>query len=303
MAARMRLIRINRQIRNDVTGFLYVLPFMAGFLAWRIYPMVYSLWLMFQKWDLITPPKYIGLANFQRLLVDPLAIISLKNTAYYTFLGVPIHLILALLLALALNVNIRGQAVYRTIFYLPAITPAVASAVIWTQMFHTEFGIINNFLANFGVQPIKWLWEPALAKPAFILMGCWSIGPQMVIFLAGLQGIPEVLYEAAAIDGAGGWEKFYRITVPMLSPVVFFNLVMGIIGSFQIFTAAFIMTQGGPQNATLFTVLYIYRRAFLDFQMGYSSVIAWLLAIIILFFTYIQFRAGRYWVYYEYGRA
>ncbi|MBC7077246.1 MAG: sugar ABC transporter permease, partial [Synergistales bacterium] len=210
MAARMRLIRINRQIRNDVTGFLYVLPFMAGFLAWRIYPMVYSLWLMFQKWDLITPPKYIGLANFQRLLVDPLAIISLKNTAYYTFLGVPIHLILALLLALALNVNIRGQAVYRTIFYLPAITPAVASAVIWTQMFHTEFGIINNFLANFGVQPIKWLWEPALAKPAFILMGCWSIGPQMVIFLAGLQGIPEVLYEAAAIDGAGGWEKFYR---------------------------------------------------------------------------------------------
>jgi len=212
---------------------------------------------------------------------------------------VPLNLALALLLALILNIDLRGKSVYRTIFYLPSVTPAVASAVIWLQIFHAEFGILNGFLANFGVPPIKWLWDPDLAKPALILMSMWSIGPQLVIFLAGLQGIPDVLYEAAKIDGAGVWRQFTNVTVPMLSPVVFFNLVMGIIGSFQVFTAAFIMTSGGPQNATLFSVLFIYRNAFEYFKMGYASLLAWVLCIIILLFTFVQFKLGNSWVYYE----
>ncbi|MGI6375407.1 MAG: carbohydrate ABC transporter permease [Anaerolineae bacterium] len=297
--ANTRRAQSRRLLKADLTGLLYVLPFLAGFLMLRVYPMGYSIWLMFQKWDLITPAQFAGLANFRRLAADPKFVLSLTNTAFYTFLGVPIHLTVALLLALALNTDIRGQPFYRTVFYLPSITPAVASAVIWLQMFHQEFGIINTFLANFGVPPIKWLFDPDLAKPAFILMGCWSVGPQVVIFLAGLQGIPEVMYEAAVIDGAGRWAKFSQITVPLLSPVIFFNLVMGVIGSFQVFTSAFIMTSGGPQNATLFSVLYIYQDAFQNFRMGYAALMAWVLALIILFFTFIQFRVSNRWVYYE----
>jgi len=291
--------RSRRLLRKDLEGMLYVLPFLAGFILLRLYPMGYSIWLMFQKWDLLTPARFVGLDNFRRLVGDPKFLLSLKNTAYYTFIGVPIHLAVALMLALLLNTDIRGQPFYRTVFYLPSITPAVASAVIWLQMFHQEFGIINTFLANFGVAPIRWLYDPDLAKPAFILMGCWGVGPQIVIFLAGLQGIPEVMYEAAVIDGAGRWAKFIRITVPLLSPVVFFNLVMGVIGSFQVFTAAFIMTAGGPQNSTLFSVLYIYQDAFQNFRMGYASLMAWILALVILFFTFIQFRVSNKWVYYE----
>jgi multiple sugar transport system permease protein len=241
----------------------------------------------------------VALRNFQTMLSDDRMWISLTNTAYYTFLGVPLHLAIALVLALALNVDLRGKSIYRTIYYLPSVTPAVASAVVWTQMFHLEYGIINNFLLNFGIAPIRWLWDPAIAKPALILMGCWGVGPAMVIFLAGLQGIPAELYEAAEIDGAGQMRRFRHVTLPMLSPVIFFNLVMGVIGSFQIFTAAFIMTGGGPQNATLFAVLYIYRNAFQYFRMGYAALMAWVLCIIILIFTFIQFKVGKTWVYYE----
>jgi multiple sugar transport system permease protein len=291
--------RSRRQIGKDLQGIMYASPFLLGFVAWRVYPMAYSVWLTFQKWDLLTPARYVGLQNYATMIADSKVWLSLANTAYYTFLGVPLHLALALLLALVLNMDLRGKSVYRTVFYLPSVTPAVASAVIWMQIFHTEFGILNSFLANFGILPIKWLWDPDIAKPALILMSMWGIGPQMVIFLAGLQGIPDVLYEAAKIDGAGRWKQFLNVTVPMLSPVVFFNLVMGVIGSFQVFTAAFIMTSGGPQNATLFAVLYIYRNAFEYFKMGYASLLAWILCIVILFFTFIQFKLGKSWVYYE----
>lgn len=291
--------RSRRLLRKDLEGLLYASPFLLGFLAWRVYPMLYSVWLTTQKWDLLTPPRYVGAQNLLRLLKDAKVWLSLTNTAYYTFLGVPIQLAIALALAIALNLDLRGKAVYRTIFYIPSVTPAVASAVIWLQIFHTEFGILNNILGNFGVAPIKWLWDPDLAKPALILMSCWGIGPQMIIFLAGLQGIPNALYEAAMIDGANRWRRFLNITMPMLSPVAFFNLVMGVIGALQSFTVAFIMTSGGPQNATLFAVLYLYRNAFEYFKMGYAALIAWVLCLIILLFTYLQFHLGRTWVYYE----
>lgn len=288
--------------REAMEGRLFALPFVLGFLFWWAYPMGYSIYLVFQDWDLLGEPQFVGLKNVVRLFTDPKVTLSLYNTAFYTFLGVPLHLIIALLLALALNVPLRGIAVYRTIFYLPSVTPAVASAVVWLQIFHPEFGLLNAFLGLFGIPPIKWLFEPTIAKPAFIFMSTWSIGPQIVIFLAGLQSIPQSLYEAAQIDGANRWQRFLFITLPMLSPIIFFNLVIGIIGSFQVFTSAFIMTGGGPQDATLFTVLYLYRNGFEYFRMGYASTIAWMLFWIIVFFTIVQFILARRWVYYEGAR-
>jgi multiple sugar transport system permease protein len=231
--------------------------------------------------------------------VDEQIRVSLSNTAFFTFIAVPLQLTVALLLALALNVELRGLALYRTLLYLPAMMPVVASAVVWLQILHPEFGILNNVLKTFGIEPVNWLFNPAAAKPAFILMTLWAVGPQMVIFLAGLQGVPINLYEAAEIDGANSWQRFFRITVPMISSVIFFNLVVGIIASFQVFTTAFVMTQGGPQNATLFVVLYLYRNGFQYFKMGYASAIAWMLFLIIVFFTFVQFRLANRWVYEE----
>src|SRR5579883_2784908 len=261
--------------------------------------MLYSVWLVFQSWDLLTPPRFVGLNNLHQLLSDPSTGIVLANTAFYTFIGVPLRLMLAFALAMALNVNLRGRDVYRTIFYLPAITPIIATAVVWVRIFHPEFGILNEAIGIVGIPPQKWLFNPVLAKPAFIFMDLWTIGPQFVIFLAGLQSVPVTLLEAANIDGAGAIRRFFSVVVPMVSPVIFFNLVVGIIGSFQVFTTALVMTNGGPQNATLFAVLYIYQHGFQYFHMGYAATFAWLLFLIILVFTVLQFWVGRQWVFYE----
>jgi len=285
--------------REAIDGYLMAAPFLIGFLLWIAFPMLYSIWLVFQSWDLLTPPRFVGLANVNQLFHDPSTPVVLGDTAYYTFIGVPLRLVLAFLLAMALNVGLRGRDVYRTIFYLPAITPIIASAVIWLRIFHPEFGILNEVIGFFGLPPEKWLFNPALAKPAFIFMDLWSIGPMFVIFLAGLQGVPPTLLEAASIDGAGRIRRFFAIVVPMVSPVIFFNLVVGIIGSFQVFTTALVMTNGGPQNATLFAVLYIYQHGFQYFHMGYAATFAWLLFLIILVFTVLQFWVGRQWVFYE----
>lgn len=261
--------------------------------------MLYSLFLVTQDWDMLSPPQYVGLENIRNMIEDPLMSKSLYNTAYYTFIGVPLQLVIALLLAFALNQNLLGQSIYRTIFYLPAITPAVAFAVVWMQIFNADFGVFNNILRAFGLPGVKWLFDPDIAKPAFILMSMWTVGPQMVIFLAGLQSVPAELLEAAEIDGASTWQRFRSVVMPMLSPIVFFNLIIGIIGSFQVFTNAFIMTNGGPQNATLFSVLYIYLNGFRFFKMGYAATLAWLLFWIIMLFTFLQFVVANRWVYYE----
>ncbi|MEZ4862181.1 MAG: sugar ABC transporter permease [Caldilineaceae bacterium] len=292
--------RLSRLKRAEAwEGRLFALPFILGFLIWWLYPLGYSIYLVFHAWDLLSPPEFVGLANLKELFVDEQVGVSLYNSAYYTFIGVPLQLIIALLFALALNAKIRGLALYRTLLYLPAMTPIVASAVVWMQILHPEFGILNHFLGKFGIQPVNWLFAPAAAKPAFILMTLWVVGPQMIIFLAGLQSVPISLYEAAEIDGANGWQQFFYITIPMISSVIFFNLVVGIIASFQVFTTAFVMTQGGPQNATLFAVLYLYRNGFQYFKMGYASAIAWMLFVIIVFFTVVQFRLANRWVYEE----
>jgi multiple sugar transport system permease protein len=293
--------RSRRRWRATAQGLLFASPFLIGFVAFWVAPMLFSLLLVGMRWDLLSRPAFAGTENLRKMLDDPLVGLSLLNTAFYTFLGVPIHLTIALLLALGLNVKLRGIALYRTAFYLPSVTPAVASAVIWIQILHNDYGILNAVLTGLGLPALRWLTDPNLAKPAFILMTCWTIGPQMVIFLAGLQGIPDSLHEAAAIDGAGTWQRFWAVTLPLLSPVIFFNLVIGIIGSFQIFTAAFVMTGGGPVNATLFVVLYIYRNGFQYFSMGYASTLAWVLFLLIMVFTVVQFRLARQWVHYEGG--
>ena len=282
-------------------GILFASPFLVGVVVFWLGPMLYSLFLVTQDWNMLTPPKFVGLENFERLFNDPLVLKSLGSTAYYTFIGVPLQLLLALVFAVILNQNIRGRGIYRTLFYLPAITPAVASAVVWRQIFNTDFGVANNALRSLGLSAVNWLFDPKIVKNAFILMSLWGIGPQMVIFLAALQGVPVELLDAAEIDGANSWNKFWRISMPIISPQVLFNLVISIVGSFQVFTSAFIMTGGGPQNATLFMVFYVYLNGFRWFKMGYASALAWLLFCIIMIFTVIQFRLGRQWVYYEGG--
>jgi len=280
-------------------AFLFLMPWILGFLLFTAGPMLASLYISFTRWEIVTPAIWIGPAQYSRLLHDDRFYLSLYNTAYYVFIGVPLHLFLALLAALAMNMDLRGIRFYRALYYVPSITPAVANAILWLWIFHPQWGLANAALQSLGFKPLYWLQDPRLAKPAFILMSFWTIGGQMVILLAGLKGIPEVLYEAAAIDGANAWHRFWRVTLPLLTPALFFNLIIAIIGAFQVFTQAYIMTEGGPNYATLFYVLYLYRMAFENFRMGYASAMAWVLFLIILVFTLLQFRVSERWVFYE----
>lgn len=285
--------------RQDILyGLLFSSPFILGVLILWVGPMLYSLFLVTQDWNLIRPPRFAGLGNFERLLRDPLVMQSLGVTAYYTFVGVPLQLMTAFGLAIMLNQPIRGRGLYRTLFYLPAITPAVASAVVWVQILNPEFGVLNTVMGVFGIPPVKWLFDPKAVIPAFILMSLWFVGPQMIIFLAGLQGVPKELIEAAEIDGANAWQRFWRIVIPLVSPMIFFNLVVGIIGTFQVFTQSFVMTRGGPQDSTRFMALYVYQNAFEYFRMGYAALLSWVIFVIVLVFTLIQFRLANNWVYY-----
>jgi multiple sugar transport system permease protein len=285
--------------REAIEGFLCIVPWLIGFIAFTAGPMLASVWLALTDYEILRPISFIGLRNFSTALKDPLFGKSLWNTAYYTVLYVPLHLITALLAAMLLDVRVRGQPIYRVIFYIPSIMPAVASAFLWMWIFNPNYGLANAFLDLFGLPPQKWLFDETLAKPSFVLMALWGLGSAMLVFLAGLQGIEPVLYEAAEIDGASAWTRFWAITIPMLTPVIFFNLIIGIIGSFQVFTTAFIATQGGPNNATLFYVLYIYRQGWQFARMGYASALAWVLFMIVLVLTLVQFKMAGRWVYYE----
>jgi multiple sugar transport system permease protein len=295
--AKQRVSKLMRQ--EAIDGYLFLAPWLIGFVLWVAGPMLASAGLALMRWDLFSSPVWVGGANFQQLLRNPLVKVALWNTAYYSFLSVPLNLCLALTTALLLNQRIRFQAWFRTFFYLPSVMPAVANAVLWLWILNPDVGLANSLLRWLGLPPLQWLWHPATSKPSFILMGLWGTGNTMVIFLAGLQGIPQSLYEAAEMDGANWWRRFRAVTLPMLSPAILFNLVMGIIGSFQVFTGAFLMTNGGPQNSTLFAVLYLYRVGFEQFNMGFASALAWLVFVIILVFTLVQLRLSEAWVYYE----
>ncbi|MEZ4658934.1 MAG: sugar ABC transporter permease [Caldilineaceae bacterium] len=285
--------------REILEGYLFAAPFIIGFLVFIAFPMGWALLLNFQKYNLLSPPRWVGMANMQALWNDPKVSLSLWNTAVYAFVSVPLQLALAFGCAVLLNQPIGGRNFYRTALYMPVIVPIVVSAFIWQRAYHPEFGIINDVISRLGFAPRAWLFEPALAKPAFIFMRIWVMGTQMVIFLAGLQNVPPALLEAAALDGAGAWRKFLNVTVPIMTPVIFFNLIVGIIGNFQVFAPALIMTQGGPQDATLFMVLYIYRNAFEYSKLGYAAAVSWVLFAVIIVLTIVQFRLSGRWVYYE----
>jgi multiple sugar transport system permease protein len=285
--------------QEAIAGYIAILPWFLGFLIFSVGPIITSFSLLFMKWELIIPPQWAGLDNFRRLIGDKLVIKSLYNTLYYSLLAVPLNLVAALFAALLLNVRVKGTNIYRALIYLPSQMPAVASSILWFFIFSPTYGLANGVLGWFGIPPQKWLWDVDLVIPSMVIMATWNLGNAMIIFLAGLQGIPEALYEAAKIDGASTWRLFRHVTLPMLSPTIFFNLTIGIIGSFQVFTNVFMMTDGGPGNASLMLVLYIYRNAFANFKMGYASVLAWVLFCIVMILTAIQFRLSKTWVYYE----
>lgn len=287
-------------LRNEARdAFIFILPWFLGFLAFTAGPMLASLYISFTRWEIVTSAKWVGFEQYTKLFADDRFWLALYNTSYYVFLGVPLHLLMALLAALAINLELRGIRIYRTLFYVPSLTPVVANSILWVWIFHPQWGLANSFLERFGIEGLYWLQDPRLAKPALIIMSFWSIGGQMVILLAGLKGIPAALYEAADIDGATVWQRFWRITLPLLTPALFFNFIIAIIGAFQVFTQAYIMTDGGPNYSTLFYLLYLYRAAFENFRMGYASAMAWVLFVIVLIFTLIQFRLSDRWVFYE----
>ncbi len=280
-------------------GYLFILPWILGFIIFTAGPMLASLYISFTRWEIVTPSVWVGGAQYVKLFNDDRFWLSLYNTSYYVFIGVPLHLFFALLAALAVNMNLRGIHFFRTAYYVPSLTPVVANSILWVWIFHPEWGLANAFLEWIGLEGLYWLQDPRLAKPALIVMSFWSIGGQMVILLAGLKGIPMELYEAAAIDGANWWSRFWRVTLPLLTPALFFNLIIAIIGAFQVFTQAYIMTEGGPNYSTLFYLLYLFRAAFENFRMGYASAMAWVLFIIVLTFTIVQFVLSDRWVFYE----
>jgi multiple sugar transport system permease protein len=288
-----------RWLSKNRDGWLFASPWIIGFFLFTLGPMLASLALSFSEWDLITPIKFVGLANFQTMLKDPLVAQSLKVTIVYALASVPLHIVFGMLIALLLNTDIIGLRFYRTAFYLPSVLSGVAVALLWRWLFSPEFGLINTMLSSIGVSGPSWLGDPKWALPSLILMSVWAVGAGAIIYLAGLQGIPTELYEAAEVDGARYWQRLFRITIPLMTPVLFFQLVMGIITALQTFTQAFIMTNGGPNNATLFAILYLYQNAFMYQRMGYASAFAWVLFLLILILTVLVFRSSTSWVYYE----
>ncbi len=298
----IRSRRSSLRRRQIIQGYLFISPVVLGYLIWVAGPMLMAIWLSLTEWNLLQPPKFVGLDNYQQMLQDDLFWKSLSVTLYFTLVSVPLSLAISFAVALLMNVKVRGIAFFRTLFYMPSIVPAVASAVLWVWVFNSEFGLLNSMLRALGLPKVLWLQDPATAMPALILMSLWSIGGTMVIYLAGLQGIPQHLYEAAEIDGANYWSRFRHVTIPMMSPVIFFNLVIGLIAALQTFTQGYLITRGGPQNATLFYGLYIYRSAFQNFKMGYAAALSLVLFTLVLLLSLFVFRQLGRLVYYEEAR-
>ncbi|QEO13962.1 sugar ABC transporter permease [Agromyces intestinalis] len=290
-----------RQKKQNRAAFLFLTPWFLGLAIVTVGPMIASLVLAFTKYNLLSPPRFTGLANIEKMLGDERLHTSLGVTFQYVFVSVPLQLALALLLAVVLDRGLRGLAFYRSAFYLPSLLGAsVAIAMLWRQIFGVD-GLVNIVLGWFGIEGQGWISSPDTALGTLILLNVWTFGSPMVIFLAGLRQIPAMYYEAASVDGANRRQQFWRITLPMLTPIIFFNLVLQIIHAFQSFTQAFIVSggTGGPVDSTLFATLYLYQKGFTNLEMGYASAMAWLLLLIIAAFTAINFWASKYWVFYD----
>lgn len=298
-------LKLKMSQREALAFYLLVAPWVVGFLVFQAGPILASLGFSLTRYDVIQPPRWVGLGNFQEMLFnDPLFWQALKVTAYYTLLAVPLGMVVALLLAVLLNQRVPALPFFRTIFYLPSVIAGVAVSLLWIWLLNPTFGLINYGLrVLFGIQGPKWLLSSEWVIPSFVLMSLWGAGVTVIIYLASLQGVPTTLYEAAELDGANRWRRFRHVTIPMISPVILFTFITGMIGAFQVFTQAYIMTGGGPNYASLMYSLYIYQNAFRYFRMGYASALAWVLFAIIMALTLLTFRLSSNRVYYETGDA
>jgi multiple sugar transport system permease protein len=296
----LRIPKLKLRQREAILFYLCISPWLIGFVLFYLGPIIASFYFSLTEWDLLTSPKFVGVENYVRLFTrDALALKSFKVTLVYTLVYVPLDLIFGLSLALLLNQKLRGIGAFRTVYYLPSVLSGVAYVVMWMWMFNPQHGLINTLLSYAGIQGPRWLLDPKWALSALIMMSLWGVGRSMIIFLAGLQDIPVVLYEVAEIDGANRWNKFWKVTLPLLTPSLLFNLIFGIILTFQTFTNAFVATNGGPLDSTLFYVLYLYRKAFEHLQMGYASAMAWVLFLIVLGCTLVIFLTSGKWVFYR----
>lgn len=280
---------------------LFVGPAVLGFLFFKLVPILASFFIALTNWTVANSPSFVGTANFERLIQDRLFWKSLQVTAYYAVFSVPASMAFALLLALLLNQKLPAQRLFRTIFYLPSVMPVIVTSVLWLWMFNPDLGLLNALLADIGLPRTLWIYSEGGAIPSLVFMSIWHVGPMMIIFLAGLQGVPRTLYEAVEIDGGGVVARFRHVTLPMLTPTILFNLVISAIGALQTFTQSYVMTDGGPNNASLFMVFYIYRTAFKDTNMGYASALAWVLFVIIAAISFLLLKTSNRWVYYEGG--
>lgn len=297
----MGMIKKERKRKGTISyDFIFVLPWVIGFLCFILIPYVFSFYISFTKYNMMGLPKWIGLDNYVEILtVDPYFKKALTVTVKYVLIAVPLKILFSLLVAVMLNNKLAGARIYRTIYYIPSLLgSSVAISVVWKAMFRKD-GIINAFLGIFGVQGQEWIGTPSTALWVLALLAMWQFGSPMLIFLAGLNQVPSSLLEAAEVDGATGMKKFFHITLPMITPMVFFNLIMQMIGAFQTFTSAMMVTNGGPVDSTLLYVLYIYKEGFSRYNFGYASALSWILMVIIMFFTVIVFKTQNKWVYYE----
>ena len=286
--------------RENLIGYLFASPWLLGFFIFTLYPMCSSLYYSFTNYNTLKTPTWIGIRNYIVMFTsDPLFWKSIWNTFYYAGLSVPLGIVMGVLIAILLNQKVKGMRFFRTIFYLPTVVSSVAVSLLWMWILEPNFGLLNTFLGHLGIIGPGWLTDPAWSKNSLILMSLWSVGGGMLIYLAALQDVPESLYEAATIDGAGTLKKFFKITLPMITPTLFYNLITGVIGGLQIFSQAFIMTNGGPSYSTYFYGYHLYNKAFSEYQMGYASALAWVLLVMTLLLSLIIFRTSNKWVYYE----
>jgi multiple sugar transport system permease protein len=296
----------SRRTREMIEGYLYVLPWIFGFITLTAGPMVASFYLSFTHYSVIRPPRFIGLENYTRALSgqDRLFYGSLARTSLFTLYFVPLGVAVSLLLAIMLNKALIGTTIFRTLFYIPTLTPPAAIAILWTWLLNAEVGPLNYGLRQIGFDPPRWLGSREWALPSIVLIALWGSagGARMIIFLAGLQGVPEELYDAADIDGANGWQRFWHVTMPMISPVILFNTIISTIAAFRVFTFSLIATGGGPAYSTWFYMLHLYQEAFRSFRMGYASSLSWIFFIIVISLTILQFSISRQWIFYA-GQA
>ncbi|HEY88700.1 MAG TPA: sugar ABC transporter permease [Thermoflexia bacterium] len=288
-----------RERREALQGYLSISPWVIGFLFFTLVPVLVSVYFSFTQWTITSPSEWVGLHNYIRMFTqDPLFWQALKVTGNFVLISVPLKLIFGVALSLLLNLKVRGMNLYRTIFYIPAVISGVAVSLMWIWLLQPDTGVVNTLLALVGIKGPGWFWDPQWALPSVALMSVWSVGGSAIVYLAGLQNIPPHLYEAAKIDGAGAWQRFWRITIPLLTPTLFFQLVVEMIESFKVFTQAFVITKGGPLKATYFYLYYFYEEAFQNFNMGYASALAVVLMVIIMTATIILNYTSKHWVYY-----